>query len=278
VRVDTALAAAREILDTTDARALLAHCAALAPAQLIAFPERELAHQTANLFFALCRRRAAGEPLAYLTGEREFFGLSFAVSPAVLIPRPETELLVELALARIPLGAAVEILDLGTGSGCIAVALAIHRPDARIVAIDASAAALALASSNAERHAIDNIDFMQSDWFAAIPERRFQLIVTNPPYVAASDPHLHSAELRCEPIQALHAGGDGLSALRRITQDASRWITPGGWLIIEHGHDQGAACAALLHAAGFSPIESHRDLAGIPRAAVAQQGGLAWAT
>ena len=200
---------------------------------------------------------------SYLTGEREFYGLSFQVTPAVLIPRPDTELLVELACERLPRGGSV--LDMGTGSGAIAVAIAHARPDARVSALDASAAALALARANAARNGVQ-VDFLQSDWYAALSlsPRRFDIIVSNPPYIVAGDRHLSEGDLRFEPVDALTDHADGLSALRAIVAGAPGFLNQGGWLLMEHGYDQAQAVRALLQ--GWNQVQSWRDLAGIERA------------
>jgi release factor glutamine methyltransferase len=214
-------------------------------------------------FASLAARRAGGEPVAYLVGRREFFGRDFEVSPAVLIPRPETELLVETALAKCRRWSR-RILDLGTGSGCIAISLALELPLAQVTAVDASAPALAVARRNADRHSA-RLRFVQSDWFDALGEEAFDLIVANPPYVAAADPHLAAGDLRHEPAAALASGTDGLDALRRIIADAPAHLAPGGQLWLEHGYDQAAAVQELLLAAGLTAVEQHSDLAGIIR-------------
>jgi release factor glutamine methyltransferase len=215
-------------------------------------------------FEAVLARRLAGEPVAYITGRREFYGRTFEVDPAVLIPRPETEHLVELALERMPPAEAPSVLDLGTGSGCVAITLALERPRARITAVDRSPAALAVARRNAD---ILNatVEFLDSDWFAALGGRRFDLIVANPPYVARDDPHLARGDLRFEPPSALAAGGDGLDDLRALAAAAPAHLAPGGWLLLEHGRDQATAVRRLLHAAGFAAPATWTDLAGQPR-------------
>jgi release factor glutamine methyltransferase len=203
-------------------------------------------------------RRAAGEPVAYILGRKEFYGLDLAVNPAVLIPRPETELLVDLALQRDFSSAA----DLGTGCGAIALALKKHRSKARVVAVEASAAALAVAKRNAAKHSLE-IEFRHGRWLEALGSERFDLIVSNPPYVAAGDPHL--AELRFEPAAALVSGPDGLDAIREIARGAGAHLAPGGWLLLEHGMGQDRAVRELLSAAGLEGVASWPDLAGIPR-------------
>jgi release factor glutamine methyltransferase len=209
-------------------------------------------------------RRAAGEPIAYLTGACEFYGLEFRVTPAVLIPRPETELLVDLALERLPAAGRARVLDLGTGSGCIAVTLAHLRPQLEVWAADVSPAALEVARDNARR-LLAPVRFRRSDWLAGQAGERFDLILANPPYVAAHDPHLSQGDLRFEPACALVAGEDGLDDIRRIVAAAPAHLAPGGWLLFEHGYDQARRCRALLAAAGFARVASWRDLAGIER-------------
>ncbi len=211
-------------------------------------------------YLALLARRAAGEPLAYLLGRAGFWTLDLEVTPATLIPRPETELLVEAALARLPEANALCIADLGTGSGAIALALASERPQARVLATDASAAALEVAGRNAARNDIVNVAFQQGDWLEPLAGERFDLIASNPPYIAQGDPHLGRGDLRFEPATALASGADGLDALRTLARDAPTHLVPGGWLLLEHGWDQGAAVRGLLRDAGFQRIETLRDL------------------
>lgn len=212
----------------------------------------------------LLARRLAGEPAAYIVGEREFYSLTFSVTPAVLIPRPETELLVDLALARLPLGRAVRLLDLGTGSGAVALTLAKHRPQAEIVAVDRSAAALTLARENGRRLNAPQVAWVQSDWYGGL-SGYFDVIVSNPPYIPEGDAHLRRGDLRFEPRMALAAGIDGLAAICRVVAEAPAHLCAGGWLLFEHGFDQADACQALLTAAGFEQIDSFADLAGIRR-------------
>jgi len=216
--------------------------------------------RAAARFRALLARRVAGEPLAYIAGHREFFSLDLEVTPDVLIPRPETELLVEQALARIPAGAAATVADLGTGSGAIALAIARARPHARVVATDASAAALAVAGRNAQRLGIDNVEFASGDWCAALGPRRFDVIVSNPPYIAEDDAHLGQGDLRFEPPGALASGPDGLDAIRAIIAAAPAHLHAGGWLLLEHGKEQGAAVRTLLAKSGFVDVSTARDL------------------
>jgi release factor glutamine methyltransferase len=248
-------------LSLLEARALLAYELACARAALVAHPEREVDTEHVRRFELLVARRRAGEPLAYLLGEREFYSRSFVVNTSVLVPRPETELLVQRALEHASSLHSPRILDLGTGSGCIAISLALERPDADLWATDISGAALEVAHLNARRLAAP-VSFLQSGWYSAI-EGRFDLIVANPPYVAQSDPHL--ADLRYEPALALIAGNNGLSCLRQIIAGAPPFLNPGGWLLVEHGYDQGTAVRQLFAAAGFQAISTVRDHANLER-------------
>ncbi len=266
--VEEALAAARQRIPAAEARLLLGQVLSRSAAWLEAHREEALAPGQRALFNALVERRAAGEPVAYLLGTREFYGRDFAVSPAVLIPRPETELLVEVVKAKVGAGGtaqrAARILDLGVGSGCIAVTLALELPLTRLIASDVSPDALAVARGNAARLGAP-VEFVESNWFAGLREERFDIIVANPPYVASGDPHLAQGDLRFEPIGALTDHADGLAALRHIVATAPHWLKPGGSLFFEHGFDQAAAVFDLLVAVGFADIEQHRDLAGVVR-------------
>jgi release factor glutamine methyltransferase len=248
-----------------DAKALLAHVMGRNRAWLAAHEGDALTAVEAEAFFALCRRRVNGEPVAYLTGTREFWGLELAVTPDVLIPRPETETLVEFALAKLPRDRPVRVLDMGTGSGAIALALAHDRPNAAVLATDSSDAALAVAQGNAQRLLLTNVTFAAADWYDGIPPGHWDLIASNPPYVGASDPYLREGDLRFEPKAALSSGADGLAALRVIVGGACDRLVPGGWLVVEHGHDQSEAVRELFRVAGFSEVSASRDLAGIPR-------------
>jgi release factor glutamine methyltransferase len=209
-------------------------------------------------------RRRAGEPVAYITGRREFYGLSLRITPEVLIPRPETERLVELALERLPRDSRMGVLELGTGSGAIALALARERPGLGITATDISESALEVARGNA-RSCDAEIHFAKSDWFEGLVPGRFDLVVSNPPYVAAGDAHLDQGDLRFEPRLALVGGDDGLACIRAIAARARDRIRSGGWLLLEHGYDQGDRCLALLGELGYADVEDFEDLAGIPR-------------
>jgi len=236
--------------------------------RLIAHPEEAVDPRKAHSARACFARRRSGEPIAYITGWREFYGLALRVTPDVLIPRPETEQLVELGLERLPLEAPVRILELGTGSGAIAVALASLRPEWRITATDISEKALGVAQRNAREHAVA-IEFARSDWFESIDAGLFDLVVSNPPYVADGDSHLEHGDLRFEPSVALAGGGDGLACIRKIAAGARRSLRPGGSLLLEPCYDQGEACVALLRGLGYSGIVDFRDLAGLPRVCAA---------
>lgn len=260
-----ALEAAGQRIAPLDARALLCHAIERNPAYLIAHPEVQLRAGEHSAYDALVERRARGEPVAYLTGEREFYGRSFKVTPAVLIPRPETELLVDLALERIPRDRPSRVIDLGTGSGCIAIALASERLHSRILALDQSLEALAVARRNAIAAQVGNVAFLQSDWFTALRREHFDVIVSNPPYVARGDRHLAEGDVRFEPRGALDGGPDGLDAIRHIVKHAKEHLAPGGWLFFEHGHDQGGRARLLLHTQGYENIFTAHDLAGIDR-------------
>jgi release factor glutamine methyltransferase len=248
------------LLEPREARLLLARATGFSEASVLAHPERELPREAEARFRGYAARRARGEPIAYILGEKEFYGLALAVSPAVLIPRPETELLVELALACAP----ASVLDLGTGSGAIALVLKRQLPQARVVAVEASAAALAVARRNAAALALE-VDFRHGRWYDAVPGERFDVIACNPPYVAEGDPHLAQGDLRFEPRSALAAGPDGLDAIREIARSAAAHLTPGGRLLLEHGLGQDAAVRKLLEAAGLEGVMTWPDLAGIAR-------------
>jgi len=240
-------------------------------AWLLTHHEQILDAEQQARYAALFERRLRGEPLAYILGEREFFGLNFKITPATLIPRPDTELLVELALQRIPQRGAFRVLDLGTGSGAIALSIAHARPDIEVTAVDASPEALEVAQENTRRLNIGNARLLRSDWFSALAGERFDLIVSNPPYIADGDAHLAQGDLRFEPRGALASGADGLGDIRRIVAGAKGHLHAGGWLLFEHGYDQAGRARELLGAAGYAGVFSARDLAGIERVS----GGLA---
>jgi len=249
-------------LDPLENRILLCHALGITRVGLITQSERTLTEEEAQQLAALVERRLDGEPIAYIVGEREFFGLRFQVSPAVLIPRPDTELIVELALERLPQGG--RLLDMGTGSGAIAVSCAHSRRDAQITALDLSEDALAVARANAAANGV-TVRFLRSDWFDAVGDERFELIASNPPYIASHDEHLSQGDLRFEPTGALTDHADGLSALRSIVDGAPAHLEPGGWLLLEHGYDQAEAVRDLLQQRGFQDVQSWRDLADIER-------------
>jgi release factor glutamine methyltransferase len=253
-----------------EVRLLLAHALGVDGARILAHPEDAADASASSTYRDLFARRLKGEPVAYITGRREFYGLEFEVSPAVLIPRPETEVVVDLALKHIAMDAPCHVLDLGTGSGCIALTLAKLRPRAQVFAVDASADALAVAGRNVARHGLRNVKLLQGSWFEPVQHRHFDVIVSNPPYVAEGDPHLSQGDLRFEPRAALVGGADGLEAIRLIVAEASVHLNPGGWLILEHGYDQQRALQRVAIDAGFGSLVSHTDLAGIPRALASQ--------
>ncbi|HWT27953.1 MAG TPA: peptide chain release factor N(5)-glutamine methyltransferase [Methylophilaceae bacterium] len=270
-----------------EARLLLLQQLQVDHAWLLAHEGDSLAADSHAGFQALLQRRLNGEPIAHILGQREFYGLMLKVTPDTLIPRPDTETLVEAALAKIPdlsfvarqgcpaeyhdgIAPGFKVLDLGTGTGAIALAIASQRPHAEVLAVDASIAALAVASENARSLHLRNVRFLQSDWFSALPDIRFDLVVSNPPYIADQDPHLSQGDLRFEPLEALASGTDGLDDLRQIIAGAPRHLNRGGWLMLEHGYDQASRVGDLLQRAGFSAIGQARDLAGIVRVSYGQ--------
>ncbi|RZT32390.1 peptide chain release factor N(5)-glutamine methyltransferase [Cupriavidus agavae] len=253
-------------LPTLEARMLLSHVTGFTRTQLITRDAEHLNAAQHDAFSTLLARRLAGEPMAYLLGEREFFGRSFRVTPDVLIPRPDTEVTAEAALARLAGTPAPRVLDMGTGSGVLAVTIARERADAEVWATDISPGALMVAQDNARALQAGNIRFVVSDWYGALPAAlRFHLIVSNPPYIAEGDPHLTEGDLRFEPIDALTDHQDGLSDLAAIVAGAADRLLPGGWLLMEHGYDQGAATRQLLADAGFAEVFTARDLGGNER-------------
>jgi release factor glutamine methyltransferase len=266
---DAAKLAVALALDASAARievqSLLRHVLNVSRAWLLAHSEQMPDQAQLAAYQALFQRRLSGEPLAYILGEREFFGLAFKVSPATLIPRPETELLVDLALQRLPRHGVHRVLDLGTGSGAIALSIALARPDVEVWACDASAEALGIAQENAQRFQLHNVRLIESDWFAALPAMRFDLIVSNPPYIAEGDPHLSLGDLRFEPARALAAGKDGLRDIRHLVNESKPFLAEGAWLLFEHGYDQAARVRTLLQEGGYCKVFSVRDLAGIER-------------
>lgn len=252
-------------IEPREARLLLAEASGFSEASVLAHGERELPAEIEERYTEMTARRRAGEPIAYIVGRREFYGLPLSVGAAVLIPRPETELLVDLALERVPPSKPMSVLDLGTGCGAIALAIKRQRPRARVLAVDSSAAALEYARRNATKLALE-IELRHGLWFEPVRGERFDLVVSNPPYVALGDPHLSQGDVRFEPRGALVSGADGLHAIREITHGAPAFLGPAGWLLLEHGLGQDRAVRSLLTAAGLESVASWRDLAGIARA------------
>jgi release factor glutamine methyltransferase len=250
---------------TLDAELLLASVLKISRAALIARSEQLLTAEQQKTFDVLIARRQQGEPIAYLLGHREFWSLDLIVTSDTLIPRPETELLVEKVLALLPADFPQKIADLGTGSGAIALAIAHERPHWSLYATDQSAAALAVAKQNAERLNISNVNFFCGDWFRALPHQQFNAIISNPPYIATNDPHLQKADLRFEPKSALVSGDDGLSDIRQLIAEAKNYLQKGGWLFLEHGFDQAVHVREQLQAAGYQDVQTDFDLAGHPR-------------
>lgn len=263
LRADAARLAAVADQPLAEAEMLWAEVLGCTRAQLIARDAGSPDEQSLQTVAALIARRAAGEPMAYLLGRRGFWTLELDVGPAVLVPRPETETLVEWALQLLEPDAAQTIADLGTGSGAIALAVAVERPQAQIIATDASRAALDVASRNAQRLGVHKIEFRQGHWYAPLAAQRCALLLSNPPYIADGDPHLPA--LRHEPRSALVAGADGLADLRQLIAGAGAHLTGDGWLLLEHGATQAQAVRDLLSAAGFADVETRSDLAGLPR-------------
>ena len=274
------LDAASTALDTVsdsprlDAECLLAHALGKPRSYLMTWPEQQPGKQDMQSFNTLLARRLAGEPVAHLTGQREFWSLDLQVSADTLIPRPDTETLVEAALALFPPGAAWRVADLGTGSGAIALAIASERPACQVTACDLSVAALEGATANRERLGLNNVELRHSHWFSAFNDSdRFDLIVSNPPYIAEQDPHLAQGDVRFEPALALVSGADGLDAIRSIINEAANHLRPQGWLMLEHGPEQGKAVRALLQQAGYSRVETLTDLEGRERVTRGQLAG-----
>lgn len=263
------LAQAAGILGTDAARLeaeiLLAACLDKPRSHLYAWPEREVEPQLQERFAALISRRALGEPIAYLLGQREFWSLPLTVTPQTLIPRPETETLVALALEKMPEDAPLRIADLGTGTGAITLAIARERPRSKVIATDISPAALSVAKNNAARFGLDNVRFVCGSWCRALSVDAFDFILSNPPYVAESDPHLREGDLRFEPRKALAAGPEGLDELRQLIPGAHDRLRTDGWLIVEHGYDQGERVMQLMRTQGFREISDHADTAGLSR-------------
>lgn len=272
--VRTVLAAATQRLgERVDAEALLLHVLGKPRSWLFTHADDELDTDVQTAYAGFVARRAAGEPVAYLTGRRGFWTLELEVTPATLIPRPETELLVELALERLQMDQPARVADLGTGSGAIALAIARECPHANVVATDASAAALAVAQRNAQRLGIGNVSFAQGDWLAPLQGQLFEVIVSNPPYIESSDPHLAQGDLRFEPASALASGTDGLDAIRHIVEAARNHLSPGGWLLMEHGWNQGASVRGLLAATGYDDVFTAQDIEARDRVSGGRRSG-----
>lgn len=261
------------LIDRLDAEILLSHVLGVARSYLYAWPEQVLTPAQIDHYQKLMMRRIAGEPLAYVTGHKEFWSLDLLVNPSTLIPRPETELLVEQALARLPVTSSAHILDLGTGCGAIALAIAHERPRCQVLATDCHLHALAVAQHNAQRLGIHNVVFLLSDWFAQLDGFSVNLIVSNPPYLADDDPHLQQANIRHEPQHALIAGTDGLAVIQHLVAQAQDYLEPGGWLIIEQGYQQAAAVQRLFRKQAYTAITTYFDLAGHSRVTVGQKKG-----
>lgn len=253
-----------------EAELMLCRATGLSRTQLRTYPEKEVSNAQQAQLSVWIKRRSQGEPLAYIFGDAEFYGLTLSVTPDTLIPRQDTELLVDAALELIPERAPWTVLDMGTGSGAIAIAIAHHRPIAQVTALDASKTALAVAQDNACGLRLSSIRFIQSDWFSNLSQQRFDLIVSNPPYIAKHDPHLQATSLPYEPMSALTSGVDGLDDIRLLVQQAPKHLNPDGWLLLEHGYDQGAAVRQLMQAAGFSGIATHRDYGNNDRITLGQ--------
>lgn len=272
-RIDAVLREARTDLEPGDADLLLAHVLGRPRSWLYAHGDDVLDADAAAPFSTLLARRRAGEPVAYLLGQRGFWRFDLRVDATTLIPRPETERLVELALLRLPTDRSLRVADLGTGSGAIALALAHERPKAEVIATDASAGALAIADANARSLGLGNVQFRHGDWFAPLTGESFDLIASNPPYIADSDTHLDEGDLRFEPRSALASGADGLDAIRQIARDTPPYLRSGGWLLLEHGWKQGEAVRELLVAAGLVKVETVRDLEDRDRVTIGRAAG-----
>jgi len=251
---------------TLDAEVLLCQVLDKSRSYLRAWCEQTISDGQQRQFQQLWQQRCQGHPIAYLTGRREFWSREFFITTDVLIPRPETELLIEVSLQLIPTHTAWNIIDLGTGSGIIAITLAAERPKAQFTAVDFNLKALQIAEQNAIRHQTDNVQFLHSNWFNTIPKQRFNLIISNPPYIAENDRHLQQADLRFEPESALVASGQGLDDIKTIVKTAKHWLTDDGHLLIEHGYDQEAAVQAIFTSCAYREVQTYRDLSGQPRA------------
>ncbi len=275
--ISQALTQARHQLQTSspspasDASILLCHVLDCSSSHLIAWPDKQLSDDQSQRYNALIEERRKGKPVAYITGEKEFWSLLLKVTPAVLIPRPETEILVEFALEALKHNPKAEIADLGTGSGAIACALASEQPGWHITATDTSAEALAIARQNAETHQLHNIDFVQGHWFEALQREDYDMVISNPPYVAAEDPHLGQGDVRFEPDDALSAGIQGMDDIEAIAREAADHLVAGGWLAVEHGYDQQQLVHDCFARNGFVDITQQADLSGTPRITAARK-------
>lgn len=250
---------------TLDAEVLLCHCLRKSRSFLRAWPEHYPSTRQVAEFKTLVQLRAQGHPVAYLTGQREFWSREFKVSPDVLIPRPETELLIELALKLLPTGKPAKIIDLGTGSGVIAITLAAERPLVEVIAVDTSHSALAIAKDNARQVGAANVKFVNSAWMSNIEDLDFDLVISNPPYIASDDPHLQQGDVRFEPDSALVSAENGLRDIRLIAEQAREHLKPGGHLLVEHGYNQQAAVQTIFKNLNYQQISTHADLSGNPR-------------
>ena len=274
--IQTTLSTATELLSNSsdsaslDAEVLLCHVLNKARSHLRAWPEKELKTVEHNQLLQLLKQRQQGVPIAYITGKKEFWSRDFKVSPAVLIPRPDTELLIELVLKLISDKPQAHLIDLGTGSGAIAITLAAERPDTKVIATDLSNTALNIAKENASAHHIKNIQFIQSNWFDKITSCNFDLVISNPPYIAHNDPHLSQGDIRFEPDSALIAKDQGLEDIQKISNHARNYLKPGGTLLVEHGYNQQIAVQAIFNSFAYSNITTHTDLSGNPRVTTGQ--------
>ncbi|SFK12233.1 peptide chain release factor N(5)-glutamine methyltransferase [Methylophaga sulfidovorans] len=251
-----------------DVQYLLCHLLNCSPTRLLLDAETDLTEQQWQDFKQFIERRQTGEPIAHITGSRGFWSLDLAVNDSTLIPRPDTELLVALALAKVEAG--MQIIDLGTGSGAIALSIAAERPDITMIATDFHLPAVQLAQANARKHKLNNVHFIQASWLTACQENQFDMVISNPPYIEADDPHLQQGDVRFEPLSALISGPDGLDDIRLITKQAADCLRPNGWLLVEHGYDQSQAVQHLFSEAGFSHISAHQDFGGNDRAVMGQ--------
>jgi release factor glutamine methyltransferase len=276
--ISQALSDARHSLQATspspavDASILLCHVLGCSPAHLIAWPDNQLSPHQASQFKEILQQRAEGKPVAYITGEREFWSLTLKITNDVLIPRPDTETLVEFVLEKFPGSPALTVADIGTGSGAISCALAVERPGWNIIATDNSMEALDIARLNASIHELDNIRFLHGEWFEPLTEPEFDLIISNPPYVAVDDPHLAQGDVRFEPEAALSSGKLGMDAITQLTRQAGQHLRAGGWLIVEHGYDQQQLVYDCYKQSGFENIVQLTDLAGQPRVTAGRYG------